>query len=325
MSLCARSARAGSGITGSDRGRKDQKLRSAAVTPRRGIASGASTSAHSAPAWIQSMMSWISASGSGSASRGIWRSSLTWRSAAMMRLSSALPGMIAGPRSPPWSMRSRESSLRPLRSSSVWHEKQLRSSTGRTLSTKRRAPGDRPSSARARTAARCPPPAVPAPSAASATSGQGAPMRTHSMSPSICRGVSGSASRGISWSSISWRTVWMSRLPSGSPGMIAGPDAPPARRASRELTRSLPRRSWPWHSKQLSASTGRTRVSKNSSGVCAGAGSEKSSGTAARSGRRDQGLGFIARGSRPSGRCPSDTREMRPSHTCLMKPDSSLK
>ena len=182
------------------------------------------------------MNPWISESGSWSASLGIWRSSFTRRSAAMMRLSSAFPGMIAGPRLPPWSMRSRESSRRPLRSSSVWQVKQLRSRTGRTLSTKMRAPGESPSSARATTAAS---------SASSATTGQGASMRIHSMSPSICCGVSGSSSRGISWPSISWRTVWISRLPEGSPGMIAGPESPPRSIASLELSRRPPRRSLP--------------------------------------------------------------------------------
>ena len=60
------------------------------------------------------------------------------------------------------------------------------------------------------------------------------------------------------------RTAWIRRLSSGLPGTTAGPDFPPWRTRSRESRRRPPSSVSVWQVKQLRASTGRMRVSKNS-------------------------------------------------------------
>src|SRR5262249_34326824 len=56
------------------------------------------------------------------------------------------------------------------------------------------------------------------------------------------------------------------------PGATAGPESPPLSAASRESSRRPPLGfDEPWHSRQCSASTGRTRASKNSTCEASGA------------------------------------------------------
>src|SRR5712691_1615645 len=62
----------------------------------------------------------------------------------------------------------------------------------------------------------------------------------------------------------------MSRLDSGCPGTIAGPEFPPFSKWSRESSCSPPSLESVWQAKQFLLSTGRTRDSKNSPVSCAG-------------------------------------------------------
>src|SRR2546426_433131 len=62
----------------------------------------------------------------------------------------------------------------------------------------------------------------------------------------------------------------MSRLDSGCPGTMAGPEFPPWSKWSRESSWSPPSLEPVWQEKQFLLSTGRTRDSKNSPGSCAG-------------------------------------------------------
>src|SRR5262249_8740159 len=62
----------------------------------------------------------------------------------------------------------------------------------------------------------------------------------------------------------------MSRLDSGCPGTMAGPEFPPFSKWSRESSCRPPSLELVWQAKQFLLSTGRTRDSKNSLGSCAG-------------------------------------------------------
>ena len=62
----------------------------------------------------------------------------------------------------------------------------------------------------------------------------------------------------------SCRMARISRLSSGLPGTIAGPDLPPARILSRESSCKPPSFESVWQAKHCVAKTGRTRSSKNS-------------------------------------------------------------
>src|SRR5947207_5674538 len=82
----------------------------------------------------------------------------------------------------------------------------------------------------------------------------------------------------------------MSRLDSGFPGTIAGPEAPPCRRCSRESSCSPPSFEFVWQAKQFLLSTGRTRDSKNSPGSCAAAESASANNTIDIRNRPDTGF-----------------------------------
>ena len=83
--------------------------------------------------------------------------------------------------------------------------------------------------------------------ALSAEAGHGAPARTHSTSASTSDGFR-RPPFGIFSVSRVWRTAWIIRLLSGSPGTIAGPDRPPFSSPSRESRRSPPIRWSTWQS-----------------------------------------------------------------------------
>src|SRR5258708_1629267 len=62
----------------------------------------------------------------------------------------------------------------------------------------------------------------------------------------------------------------MSRLDSGWPGTIAGPEFPPFSKWSRESSCSPPSLELVWQAKQFLGNTGRARDLENSPGSCAG-------------------------------------------------------
>ena len=94
-------------------------------------------------------------------------------------------------------------------------------------------------------------------------SGQIAPSLTQVRRSAISESVSLPCG-GILRRSCVWATACRSRLLSGSPGTIAGPDLPPFRKASRPLISRPPMRAPVWQEKQFFARSGRMRISKKS-------------------------------------------------------------
>ena len=102
------------------------------------------------------------------------------------------------------------------------------------------------------------------------STGQGAPIFTQAVRSAISWSFNLPPSGIFSRSSV-WLTARMRRLCSGLPGTMAGPDLPPLSKFSRESSCSPPICELVWQAKQLFASTGRMRVSKNSNGSFWGA------------------------------------------------------
>src|SRR6516162_1222836 len=93
--------------------------------------------------------------------------------------------------------------------------------------------------------------------------GQGAPILIHCVKASIWSRGNFLPFDGI-FTSPSWLIALTRRLFSGCPGTIAGPLSPPSSMAASESRRRSRFCFFsPWHSKQYSARTGRTFVSKN--------------------------------------------------------------
>src|SRR6185295_14072207 len=110
------------GNAGAETGRKDQNcLRSGAITyfPVVGTATDTVAFGHAAPALIHAVRSAISASLS-FPPRGIFSSGSVCRTAVISRLLSGSPGLIAGPREPPFSIASALSRRRSPSCEVVW-------------------------------------------------------------------------------------------------------------------------------------------------------------------------------------------------------------
>ncbi len=224
------------GIVGACSGWNDHQCRVSSVILSGSVRTATPVAGQGAPILIQSFNTPISSSESLPPLGGILISPV-WCTACSSRLLSGSPGTIAGPESPPLIIASREIICSPPAERAWWHNPQRSARIGRTLPSKYSSPAPPFDAAAVSTR--------PAGFVTSASS-QMAPAFTHWVSAAISPSVSLWFLGGIFRSPVCI-TAWISRLLSGLPGTIAGPESPPLRMPARESSRSPPISSDVWH------------------------------------------------------------------------------